>query len=145
MLLRTRTNSRLISQLDTIMGNVLRERPLPVVYENKIRLENLLIKKASDKWIVYDTSENIIIAKTHYRKSAIILAKVYLQKPSKIKEIVRLDSTIFKHSTDIDYYENSIKNLDNEVQKSIRLARLCDSETKLRNAEDKLLKYAEIA
>lgn len=145
MLLKARANSKLISQLDIIMGNVLRERPLPMIYENKIRLDSLLIRETGDKWTVYDTSENIIIAKTHYRKSAIILAKVYLQDPLKIKDIVRLDATIFKHTTDIEYYENSVKNLENEVQKSIRKARICDSETKLKHAEDKLLKYAEIA
>lgn len=144
-LLKMVSETNIISQLETIIHSVLRERPLPIVYENKIRLGNLLIRKTGEQWTIYNTEKNNIIAKTHYRKTALILAKVYLKDSKKINEIKMIDSDIFKHSTDIEYYKHFIQNLHDKNKVAVRAARLCDSENKLDIAERKLAKYLDFA
>lgn len=96
-------------------------------------------------WTVYDTEKNIIISKLHYRKSALILAKSYLKDQSCVSQIADIDKTIFKHQSDISYYEHSIKTMKNTNQIAVREARLCDSEHKLKQAEHKMMKYLDFA
>lgn len=144
-MLKIKSDSQLISQLDIIIRSVLRDNPLPLVYENKIRIGYLLIRETNDKWTVYDTDKNKIIAKVHYKKSALALAKNYLQNPEHIKKILELDSEMFKHTGDIEHYSRAIKYLKNENQIAVRMARMCDSEHKLDIAERKLQKYFKFA
>lgn len=145
MLSKTTSNARLISQLDAIIHSVLRDNPLPLVYENKIRIGYLLIRETRGQWTVYDTDKNKIIAKTHYKKSALVLAKNYLQNPGCITEILYLDGEIFKHTCDIEQYEYAINHLANENKIAVRMARMGDSENKREIAERKLQKYFKFA
>jgi hypothetical protein len=116
---------KLIEDLEEIVAIGLEDSAVPVVKGNSIRLKNYIIR-------------NSAVAFTHYKKSALAIAKTLVEGKPAIDDIVKLDKKFLKHYNDVITYKETIKNTKDKIRKESRKARLSQSLDKAKYYSDQI-------
>ena len=121
---RTASES-ILRDLEEIINATLAEMPLPYQKGNSIRIKNIIIRKSSNGYLIYDSKINKQLARTHFKSSAIALAKNAAIGIDVVKQIKQLDAELLKHYNDSVFYLRTIRNSETTLfVKNIRKTRL---------------------
>lgn len=97
---------------------------LPYQKGNSIRIKNYVIRKNQKGFLIYDCKTNKMVAKTHFKNSAIAIAKNLVHGKDIIKSVKILDNDLLKHYNDAVFYKHKIKNTNDLFVKETRKIRL---------------------
>jgi hypothetical protein len=114
----------LLKNLEEIVDSVLLENPLPYKKGNSVRIKNVVIRKNTHGFLIYDTVTNKQIAKTFFKSSALAIAKNLVEGNDVCREVIDLDKDLLKHYNDSVFYIRTIKSSKEFMVQEIRRARL---------------------
>jgi hypothetical protein len=114
----------IVKELEEIVNKGLEDLPIPYVKGKSIRIKNMIVRKSPKGYLVYDLKENIQIARTRFKTTAIAIAKNYAQGKDIRNTVTDLDILLSKHYNDAMFFKNSILRTTDPVTKEIREIRL---------------------
>lgn len=129
---------KLIEDLEEIVAIGLEDSAVPVVKGNSIRLKNYIIRNPKGMYRIFDCKTNSAVAFTHYKKSALAIAKTLVEGKPAIDDIIKLDKKFLKHYNDVITYKETIKNTKDKIRKESRKARLSQSLDKAKYYSDQI-------
>jgi len=129
---------KLIEDLEEIVAIGLEDSAVPVVKGNSIRLKNYIIRNSKGMYRIFDCKTNSAVAFTHYKKSALAIAKTLVEGKPAIDDIIKLDKKFLKHYNDVITYKETIKNTKDKIRKESRKARLSQSLDKAKYYSDQI-------
>ena len=125
-------DKELAKELEEIVVHGLSALPIPYEKGNSIRVKNIVIRKHTNGYRIFDISTNKHVVTTFTKTAALAIAKIVAESGNSndIKDIIVLDNKVCKHYMDALFAKRTI-----EVSKdSIRIQA---SETKFDIATDK--------
>lgn len=131
----------IVNELEEIIETGLEILPLPVVKGNSIRIKHMIIRSSKQGYLIYDSKENVQIAKTFSKAGAIAIARHYPTNKNFLITALEIDTTIQKYYNDAVFYKHTIRKTKNESTKEIRRVRLQDAIAKTQAAKHKLDRY----
>ena len=111
-------NKNLVEALEELINSKIENYSIPHVKGNSIRIKHLVVRYSNKAgWLIYDTKNNIQIAKMFCKTSAIALAKVLADNKSSQNKVLHLDKVIEKHYNDCVFYKHTMhKAKDDDVR-----------------------------
>lgn len=114
---------------------------LPYQRGNSIRIKNLAIRKNAKGYQIYNVATNSRVATTHFKISAIAIAKSSAEGKDVVARVLCTDNELLKHYNDAVFYKNRInKSTDMDVVES-RMHRLDISIAKSKVLKENLDKF----
>lgn len=117
-------SEKLLNDLEEIVNKGLEDSAIPYSRGNSIRIKHIIIRKSPKGYLIYDSTENRQVARTHFKTTAVAIAKNLAQGKDITDKALEFDITMLKHYNDAMFYKNSIKKLTDSVKIEIRLTRL---------------------
>lgn len=136
------SKKNVIKELEQIIEQGLESMPLPYKKGNSIRIKHMVVrysKKAG--YLVYDSKENIQVAKTFCKSSALAIAKNMAVGKDMRRQLLELDQLVQKHYNDAIFYKHVISKTDSDFVKETRATRLQDAIYRTEQARDKIEGY----
>jgi len=134
-------SKELIQELEEVIHKGLESVPLPIQKGNSIELENYIIRKSKNGYLVYCTTDNKQVARVFCKASAIAIAKNFATGKNVVQDVLDLDFRIQKNINDAIFYKNTMKKTKDPFVRETREIRydiaLADSQV----AKDKLEKF----
>ena len=130
-------SKKLVKDLENIIESGLNSVVLPYTKGNSIRIKNVIVRKSSHGYLIFDSETNKSLAKTFCKTSAVAIAKNYAEGKNIIARAMQYDKIIEKNYNDAIFYRNILKNPSNPMAES-RIARLEIAMYKTRFAKDHL-------
>src|SRR5210317_913901 len=82
-------SEKLLNELEEIVNKGLEEVSLPYQKGNSIRIKHIVIRKSPKGYLIYNTKDNIQVARTQFKSTAIAIAKNLAQGSDIISKISR--------------------------------------------------------
>jgi len=117
-------SEKIIHDLEEIVNRGLEDSAIPVARGNSIRIKHIVIRKSPKGYLIYDVQDNCQIARTHFKTTAVAIAKNLAQGKDITQKAIEFDITLLKHYNDALFYKNSIRKTTDSVKKEIRETRL---------------------
>lgn len=117
-------SEKLLNDLEEIVNKGLEDSAIPYSRGNSIRIKHIIIRKSPKGYLIYDSTENRQVARTHFKATAVAIAKNLAQGNDITDKVLGFDITMLKHYNDAMFYKHSIKNSKDEFTREIRLTRL---------------------
>lgn len=97
---------------------------IPYQKGNSIRIKNYVIRKTKHGYAIYDCSVNKPVTKTHFKYSAVAIARKLAQGENIVSSIQELDRMMLKHYNDAIFYKDTIRRTVDPSIKETRKIRL---------------------
>lgn len=134
-------NEVIISELEDLLEEEIRNIAIPFQKGNSIRIKNFIIRKKSDGYLIFDCKNNKKITETSFKTSAVAIVKNLIEGKNIIYKALDLDKMLLKYYNDAIFYKNTIyKSKDRAVVYS-RKARLEQAIIKSQTIKDRLNKF----
>jgi hypothetical protein len=117
-------NDVIISELEEIINSGMESVILPYIKGNSIRIKHFIIRKNSHGYLVYDCKTNSQVAKTHFKTTAVAIAKNLVENKDIVKAALKLDQELLKNYNDAVFYKHIIKNSKDRLVIGSRKTRL---------------------
>lgn len=116
----------LVKELEAIVDKGLEDSLLPYKKGNSIRIRNIVIRHNDRKgYLIYNIETNSQVARTHFKSSAIAIAKNLAAGNDRcVDKVLLLEGHLLKHYNDAIFYKNTMKKTNDEQVKEIRQNRL---------------------
>jgi len=103
-------NKNVVTVLEDIVNSKIENYSIPHVRGNSIRIKHLIVRhsKKINAWLVYDSKENVQLAKMFCKTSALAFAKNIADEGTKQDRIIELDHFIAKHYNDCVFYKHTM-------------------------------------
>src|SRR6056300_1140027 len=134
-------SEKLLNELEEIINKGLEEVSLPYQKGNSIRIKHIVIRKSPKGYLIYNTKDNIQVARTQFKSTAIAIAKNLAQGRDIISKISDLDIQLLKHYNDALFYKNVIKKTNDPKVLEVREVRLEISLTRSEQVRKQLDRY----
>lgn len=129
----------IISELESIVNTSLENAPIPYAKGNSIRIKHIVVRHNINKgYLVYDTKTNSQIARTHFKSSALAIAKNLAQHNDVTSKLLFLDKELLKHYNDVVFFKNIIKKSKDLLLTEVREIRLEISMEKTKVVREKI-------
>jgi hypothetical protein len=103
-------NKNLVEALEELINSKIENYSIPHVKGNSIRIKHLVVRHSNKAgWLIYDTKENMQVARMFCKTSAIALAKVLAENKTTKKKVLDLDKVIEKHYNDCVFYKHTMR------------------------------------
>lgn len=106
-------DKKLISELEELLNNV-DPSLFPYQKGNSIRIGRYVIRSSKGTYKIFDCENNIMVAETFCKTSAVALVKSIIKGLSKQRTILDLDKEIQKWYNDCVFYKYTMKKTQNE-------------------------------
>lgn len=134
-------SEKLIKDLEEIVNKGLDSVAIPYQKGNSIRIKHIAIRKSSKGYLIYDTHDNVQVARTYFKTTAVAIAKNLALGRNIIDPALDLDYQMLKHYNDAVFYKNAIKKSNDDFVITIRETRLDIAVLESQNIRKKLDKY----
>lgn len=134
-------SEKLIKDLEEIVNKGLDSVAIPYQKGNSIRIKHIAIRKSPKGYLVYDTQDNVQVARTHFKTTAVAIAKNLALGKNIIQQALELDYQMLKHYNDAVFYKNAIKKCNDDFVITIRETRLDIAVLESQEIRKKLDKY----
>lgn len=114
----------LLNSLEEIVNKGLEDIAIPYSKGNSIRIKNIIIRKSPKGYLIYDCKENVQMARTQFKATAVAIAKNLAEGKDIREKVLELDQTMLKHYNDAVFYKHSIRKTTDPDRRDIREARL---------------------
>jgi hypothetical protein len=131
----------LISDLEEIVNKGLEDSNIPVAKGNSIRIKHIIIRTSPHGFLIYDAKENRQIVRTHFKSTAVAIAKNLAQGKDLTTKLIALDNLMLKHYNDAVFYKHSMKKATDPFIIEVRQVRLDIAISESRRAREKLNQY----
>jgi hypothetical protein len=111
-------------KLENLINQNIGKIAFPVSNGKSIFIKNYLIRPTANGYVVIDTTQKKQVAFTHFKKSAVAIAKNLSEGKRNTFQLLRLDNIILKNFNDAIFYKNTIKKSNDHTKKAIVRARL---------------------
>ena len=115
-------SKKIIKQLEAIMEAELANYPFPSISDDRIAIKDYAVIETKRGFRVVQKRQ--VIADTFFKKSAVAIAICLSKGQNNIQEILELDDRAHKHYTDVQIFQNTIKNTTDEFMRESRRARI---------------------
>lgn len=135
------SNEQLAKDLDDLV-NKIDPTLFPYKKGNSIRIGSYAIR--SNKFgfnKVYDVKENCLIAETHFKTSAVALAKSLSKGESRVQKIISLDREMQKWFNDCVFYKHNMKKTKDYIKYDVLSMRYDQAKDKTSDLKRELDKY----
>ena len=130
--------SKIINDLNNLIDDNIEKLLFPTINGNSVRIKNIIVRPSKKHgFVLVDTVSNKTI-KTTFSKSAAIASAIAQQKNQSTKMIDYYDQVLEKNVNDCFFYENILKNSNEEERISSTLVRFEDSKHKIYWAKSSL-------
>lgn len=111
-------NKNVVTVLEDIVNSKIENYSIPHVRGNSIRIKHLVVRhsKKINAWLVYDTKENLQIARMFCKTSALALAKNIADGKQMDDKIHHLDHYIAKHYNDCVFYKHTMDITEDDIK-----------------------------
>ena len=134
-------SEKLIKDLEEIVNKGLDNVAIPYQKGNSIRIKHIAIRKSPKGYLVYDTQDNVQVARTYFKTTAVAIAKNLALGKNIIQQALELDYQMLKHYNDAVFYKNAIKKCNDDFVITIRETRLDIAVLESQEIRKKLDKY----
>tara|TARA_Y100000389_G_scaffold42683_1_gene37358 strand:+ start:332 stop:751 length:420 start_codon:yes stop_codon:yes gene_type:complete len=134
-------SEKLIKDLEEIVNKGLDSVAIPYQKGNSIRIKHIAIRKSPKGYLVYDTQDNVQVARTYFKTTAVAIAKNLALGKNIIQQALELDYQMLKHYNDAVFYKNAIKKCNDDFVITIRETRLDIAVLESQEIRKKLDKY----
>jgi hypothetical protein len=134
-------SEKLIKDLEEIVNKGLDSVAIPYQKGNSIRIKHIAIRKSPKGYLVYDTQDNVQVARTYFKTTAVAIAKNLALGRNIIQQALELDYQMLKHYNDAVFYKNAIKKCNDDFVITIRETRLDIAVLESQEIRKKLDKY----
>lgn len=128
----------IVKLLEEIINQNLNDLDLPHVKGNSIRIRHMVVRKSPKGYLVYNTKDNVQVARTFCKTSAIAIARTCAQGKNYVKEIMRYDQIIEKNYNDSIFYKNTLRRTKDEFKKDVIEIRFWDARDRTLAAKESL-------
>ena len=90
-------SEKLIKDLEEIVNKGLDSVAIPYQKGNSIRIKHIAIRKSPKGYLVYDTQDNVQVARTYFKTTAVAIAKNLALGKNIIQQALELDYQMLKH------------------------------------------------
>ena len=105
----------LTKQLEEIIISGLERLPIPYEKGNSIRIKNLIIRKHSNGYRIFNCKTNKFVANTFSKTAALAISKELANNSNfNITPLTKLDDQVSKHYNDALFAKRTIENADND-------------------------------
>ena len=118
------TSEKILNDLEEIVNRGLEDSAIPYAKGNSIRIKHIIIRESSKGYLIYDAKENRQVTRTHFKTTAVAIAKNLAQGNDITDKIIQFDTVMLKHYNDAVFYKNSIKKCKDQMTREIRETRL---------------------
>ena len=130
------------NELEQIVNKGLENSPIPYAKGNSIRIKSIVVRHNPKKgYLIYDTKNNIQIARTNFKSSALAIAKNLASGKNNTSMLLEYDKNLLKHYNDALFYRNVLKKTKDDNRAEIRVVRLEIALQATRNIRDKIDKF----
>lgn len=128
-----------LNELEAIVNKGLENNFIPYKKGNSIRIKNMVVRHNAKKgYLIYDTKTNNQIARTHFKSSALAIAKNLAVGKNHTETLLEYDQQLLKHYNDAVFFKNVLKKTKDVVSAEIREVRLEISIDKTRDIREKI-------
>tara|TARA_B100000085_G_scaffold274395_1_gene290970 strand:+ start:436 stop:864 length:429 start_codon:yes stop_codon:yes gene_type:complete len=107
----------LTKQLEEIIISGLERMPIPYEKGNSIRVKNIVIRKHSNGYRIFNCKTNKFIANTFSKTASLAIAKEMAVNPNfDVKNITKLDDTVSKHYNDALFAKRTMENAEDDAR-----------------------------
>lgn len=132
----------MIDELEDIIESGLSKHVFPYVKGNSIRINKYAIREnKKGLYLVFDCEKNTQIAKTHFKTSAVAIAKSLAEGKNAVARIEDLDLNLLKHYNDALFYRQTIKTSKDPDVRWTRRVRLEIAVTKTQELKQDLDRF----
>ena len=104
----------LTKQLEEIIISGLERLPIPYEKGNSIRIKNLIIRKHSNGYRIFNCKTNKFVANTFSKTAALAISKELANNSNfNIAPLTKLDDQVSKHYNDALFAKRTMENADN--------------------------------
>lgn len=132
----------IVPDLESLLSIQIDPSLFPYVKGNSIRIGKYVVrsnKNGSHK--VFDSQENMLIAETFCKSSAVALAKTLAKGRNSKQNIIEIDKRIQKWYNDCIFYKHTMNVTKDDTKRDIISVRYDIAKHKTRNAKQELDKY----
>ena len=136
------TSEKILSDLEEIVNKGLEDSAIPYAKGNSIRIKHIIIRESSKGFLIYDAKENRQIVRTHFKSTAVAIAKNLAQGNDITNKVIQFDTIMLKHYNDAVFYKHAIRRSTDANKREIRRIRLevaIQESQRLRNLLDQFI------
>ena len=108
-------NQLYVQQLEEIINAGLKALPIPYEKGNSIRIKNIIVRRHSNGYRIFDCKTNKHIETVFTKTSGVAIAKNLAENMNfDIKHIISLDNDVSKHYNDAIFAKRTMNTAENE-------------------------------
>jgi hypothetical protein len=132
----------IIEELNAIIDTGLEHIILPHKKGNSVRIKNYIVRQNNKGMhLVYDCSDNIRVAETYFKTTALAIAKNLAEGNDITQQALDLDIELLKHYNDAVFFKKTIKTSKDVKVREVRQVRLEISIDKSRSLKKDLDRF----
>ena len=113
-----------VKDLEKMIDEGIADIAFPYQKGNSIRIRNLVIRQSKNRYHIYDCKQNIKITETHFKSSAVAIAKSLAHGKNITQKVKYLDEKLLKYHNDVVFYKNFIQSSADVNTREIRINNL---------------------
>lgn len=134
--------NKLVKELETLINNGLDGIYFPYQKGNSIRIGPMIVRSNKKGfYLVYDTRDNIQVARTFCKSSAVAIAKKLAQGTNCVEKILEIDKRIQKFYNDAVFYKYTMNITTDDVKRDITATRYDIAKCETEAARNRLDQY----
>lgn len=118
------TSEKILKDLEDIVNKGLEDVNIPYSKGNSIRIGHIVIRISPKGYLIYDVKDNRQVARTHFKSTAIAIAKNLAQGKNITDKIMEFDYLMLKHYNDAVFYKHSMRKSKDPFKIQVRRTRL---------------------
>jgi len=133
---------KLVKELELLINKGLEDVYFPYQKGNSIRIGPMIIRyNKKGFYLVYDTRDNLQVARTFCKSSAVAIAKKLAQGSNCVEKILEIDKRIQKYYNDAVFYKYTMKVTRDDVKRDITSTRYDIARRETEVARNRLDQY----